>query len=55
MMRPTSRGVPGKPSRSFSKISTPSKPASATARSLPSSEPLIETVAIDVFISNVMN
>ena len=34
--------------RSFSKISTPSKPALAMARSLPSSVPLTETVAIEV-------
>ncbi len=47
---PTSRGDPGKPSRSFSKISTPSKPASATARSLSSRVPLIETVAIEDFM-----
>jgi hypothetical protein len=47
--RPTSPAVPpSNVSRSFSKISTPAKPASAIARSLVSSRPLIETVAMDV-------
>jgi hypothetical protein len=39
-------------SRSFSKTSAPSNPAAAIALSLVSSVPLIETVAIEVFIAN---
>ena len=44
---PTSRGLPLNDSRSFSKISTASKPAAAMARSFSSSAPLSETVAIE--------
>ena len=44
---PTSRGLPSKDSRSFSKISTASNPAAAMARSFSSRAPLSETVAIE--------
>src|SRR5580704_4796098 len=47
-MRPTSAAVPSKPSRSFSKISTPPYPAAAMAASFRSKVPLIETVAMEV-------
>ena len=40
-------GLPPNDSRSFSKISTASKPAAAMARSFSSSAPLSETVAIE--------
>jgi hypothetical protein len=43
-MRPTSSGVPSKARKSFSKISTPSKPAAAIADSFSRRSPLIETV-----------
>ena len=48
--RPRPGRLPGSSSRSFSKISTPAKPASAIARSLVSSGPLIDTVAMEVFM-----
>ncbi len=50
IIAPISRAPRSIESRSFSKISAPSKPAAATARNLESSAPLIETVAIEVFI-----
>jgi hypothetical protein len=50
-MRPTSAGLPSKARKSFSKISTPSKPARAIASSFSGSSPLTDTVAIEVFIS----
>ena len=50
-MRPTSRGEPSKARKSFSKISTPSNPAAAIAASFSARSPLIETVAIEVFIA----
>ena len=50
-MRPTSRGEPSKARKSFSKISMPSNPAAAMAESFSMKSPLIETVAIEVFIS----
>ena len=46
-MRRTSAGEPSKYSRSFSKISTPSKPAAAIACSFSISVPPSETVAIE--------
>ncbi len=45
----TSAGVPLNDSRSFSKISTPLKPAAAIASSFSSRLPLSDTVAIDIF------
>ena len=47
----TSAGVPLKESRSFSKISTPLKPAPAMASSFSARSPLRETVAIDSFMA----
>jgi hypothetical protein len=49
-MRPTSAGEPSKVRKSFSNISTPSKPDAATAASFSERVPLIETVAIEVFM-----
>src|SRR5918994_97620 len=49
-MRPASAGDASEARRSFSKISTPSKPAAAIAASFSEKSPLIETVAIEVFI-----
>ena len=46
-IRRTSRGLPANCSRSFSKISTPSKPAAAMASSFSGRVPLRETVAIE--------
>ena len=46
-MRRTSPGEPSKYSRSFSKISTASKPAALMAASLSVSVPLMETVAME--------
>src|SRR5690606_16158851 len=51
----TSRGEPSKARKSFSKISIPSKPAAAMAASFSRKSPLIETVAIDVFIASPEN
>src|SRR5262252_8532812 len=48
----TSAGVPPKESRSFSKISTPAKPAAAMASSFSARSPLKETVAIDSFMDH---
>src|SRR5690606_13810006 len=50
-IRPTSAGLPSNARKSFSKISTASKPAVEMAASLSGSSPLIETVAIRVFIN----
>ena len=50
-MRRTSAGGPSKYIRSFSKISTPSKPAAAIAVSFSISVPPSETVAIERSIS----
>src|SRR5690554_3398666 len=44
----TSRGARSKARKSFSKISTPSKPAAAIASSFSRRSPLIDTVAIEV-------
>src|ERR1700761_3204903 len=46
-MRRTSAGEPSKYSKSFSKISTPSKPAARIAVSFSTRVPLIDTVAIE--------
>ena len=49
-IRPISRGEASKVRKSFSKISTPSKPAAEIASSFSPRSPLIDTVAIEVFI-----
>ena len=53
-MLATSAGDKSKVRRSFSKISTPSKPAAAMARSFSTSSPLMQTVAIEVRISDAL-
>jgi hypothetical protein len=46
-------GVPSKARKSFSKISTPSKPRRAMAASFSLRSPLIDTVAIEVFMDRL--
>jgi hypothetical protein len=50
IMRPTSRALPSKVRKSISNSSTPSKPAAAMAASFSFRSPLIETVAMEVFM-----
>ena len=52
IISPTSRGLASWAIKSCSKISSPWKPAAAIASSFSSKLPEIETVAIEVFMSN---